>query len=1171
MDNHHQNRKYIVDHLRAELVGPMPEGREIDTTKPVRFDDQKQAYGPWKQAESGEEILIRDVPHKRYGIGVLYPFGTLQEPELSKNDLDIVNDPIINNTTQEHFAILTEDAYKAAETIAARIDVAETEEMDLSTANSYKPSSMGVSFLADLPNNSMLVVHVTGGRYRQQAVSVQEREQTWWCRSSISGTAIFTSDELKLYPYRFLCSKPVEGTNLENFKLNIEVYSRPTRNLGERLLTISLVNRNIGTENNDQSMLFQSHFKVTLTSDSLSEHDGWIHPYPSYLTIAPDAEEQSLSLLYRHAEIFATGHGCAADWGIASTSLEKSKGYVGWVSAECLPCVETPSITPDILDSSGEKIIVPMAPLAGLIATDDGFQSLDRVIEGYETWIKQKQSELEQLAPQYQAAAQDHLNQCRTCANRMRDGVQYLRTNSNAEKAFRLANHAMLLQQVRANPKIRYYQYDSITQTSSFSEPFSEPDLLLGNKRGNWRPFQIAFLLMSLQSTADGNIEDRRMVELIWFPTGGGKTEAYLGLAAFSIFFRRLIDPRDTGVQVLMRYTLRLLTAQQFQRAAGLICAMEYLRRQNQSVLGVDPLTIGIWLGSSITPNTRKDARNILAELRREQGENKFILTRCPWCRAQIGPIKSSAQTTRTRSKRKRDSSPTVVGYETDTQSVIFRCSDEKCPFHIQLPVYVIDEDVYLKRPSLVIGTVDKFAMLAWKSEARSLFGLEPDGSRNVSPPGLIIQDELHLISGPLGSIVGLYEAAIEDLCTDKRKTIPIPPKIVSSTATIRRYHSQIKSLYARDKVTLFPPSGLEAGDSYFARYARNSDGTLQPGRLFVGVHGPSLGSMQTVQVRTLSTLLQAPVPLNLEERDPWWTLLTFFNSLRELGTTLTLLQSDIPDYLAVLRQRMGYEWSEMRHLWNIKELTSRLQNDEIPAAITALEASCTASDYPVDVCLASSIIEVGVDIDRLSLMAIVGQPKTTAQYIQVSGRVGRQWIERPGLVVTMYGASKPRDRSHFEKFRSYHERLYAQVEPTSVTPFSPPVLERALHAVMAVFVRQYGDEAITESPRPFPVLLLDSLYKLLHSRIKAVDPAELNNFNAMFEQRRNEWQTREPREWKAVSGSASNPGLLRVAGSYVSRQDARLSWPTAQSMRDVDAMCEAIITRLYALGDADA
>lgn len=481
------------------------------------------------------------------------------------------------------------------------------------------------------------------------------------------------------------------------------------------------------------------------------------------------------------------------------------------------------------------------------------------------------------------------------------------------------------------------------------------------------------------------------------------------------------------------------------------------------------------------------------------------------------------------------------------------------------MPVFVIDEDIYDVRPSIVIATVDKFARLAWDENCRALFGIGTDGERIASPPQTIIQDELHLISGPLGSLVGLYETVIEQLCTDERDGLTRRPKIVSSTATIRRYEDQIRSLYARRDVALFPPRVIDASDSFFAHFADEEDGGLSPGRMYVGVHAPGLGSVQTAQVRTFSALLQAPQPLDDSDRDPWWTLMVFFNSLRELGTSLTLLQSDIPDYLKVIRNRFNLKPTDVRRLKTIVELTGRLGSDQVPKSMEQL--SQPASGDAVDVCLASNVIEVGIDIDRLSLMTVVGQPKTTSQYIQVTGRVGRQWWSRPGLIVTILSPTKPRDRSHFEKFRSYHERLYAQVEPTSVTPFSPPVLDRALHAVLVSFVRQNG--AVGISPWPVPHELIERAYELLAGRVQSVDKEEEDTLERLFGDRRSEWITWQRRIWQSWGADEEIP-LLRRAGEYATRTAAQLSWSTPTSLRNVDAECRAEVSLGYVQGDSD-
>lgn len=1164
------NRLTIIRKLREELVGPSPQGKELDCSKAIQFDSFKDSYGPWKQNANGEEILQRDSPTKRYGIGVLYPPEIVQEDSIDaageaaigmygKNESvenDHLNSPLTKDGQKDLDKALNREIRNYED---------ESNDLDLSASNTYRPSSMGISFLASIELGTKIIVesptdtNYSGiGRYKPLEVQIKEsgRPSIWWSRVPIQFRLEFDANELMTS--RFLSQKLDETHKVGPIDLHVEVYARknPYASIqSEQLITICLVNRSESGNRRDELCAFQSTFTVRVVSASGKSQ---ILPYPEAHLTNMDDEEKSIALLYRNYKTYATGHGCSANWSDRSPD-----GQVQWLKAECLPTYEAPSTTPDIVDENGIPAVVSMVALAGPTDRDNYFSEINRLIELYKKWISNKRDLIANLPDEFHDTANQHLDDCVICVERMREGVQFLESNPTAMEAFRLANYAILLQQLTARqPRTTTYNFD--TNRWEFSEEYIEPDInTIPEGRGNWRAFQVAFLLMSLQSSVDAEDRFRETVELIWFPTGGGKTEAYLGLTAFSLFMRRLMNPNDSGVHVITRYTLRLLTAQQFQRATKLICAMELIRRDRDD-LGQDPFTIGIWVGGSNTPNRRSDAISILGQLNKGDRftENKFILGQCPWCGSQMGPI-----TNKVGKKWKTK----VAGYIRKGKTVEYRCVDSNCNFHRGLPVYSIDEDIYEFRPSVVIGTVDKFATLAWRPEARTLFGIDEEGKREISPPGLIIQDELHLISGPLGSMVGLYETVIEELCSDRRYGSPIKPKIVSSTATIRRYKEQTKALYGRENVTLFPPSGLDADDSFFAQYARDDTGKLRPGRTYVGIHGPGLGSLQTVQVRTFTSLMQAPINISSDhQKDPWWTLLIFFNSLRELGTTLSLFQSDIPDYLIVNAQRHGIAYSSMRKLWRIRELTGRLRSDEVPEAISALEVPYDDSNLrkPVDACLASNILEVGVDIDRLSIMSVVGQPKSTSQYIQVTGRVGRRWWERPGLVLTIYSASKPRDRSHFEKFRTYHERLYSQVEPVSVTPFSPPALDRALHAVMVVYARQFGDKRVATSPYPYPENLIEHLREILLPRVRMIDKAEVGNFIEVFNRRAKEWKRWNRTGWEKRS-SDENYLLLR-AGEYVEPESKLLTWQTPTSMRTVDAECEAKITALYLQDEGD-
>ncbi|WNF21316.1 helicase-related protein [Mesobacillus jeotgali] len=1140
-----ENRELLINSLKKEFIGMEPfEGEEIDCSGDISFEKEEVAYRPYIQKDSGQEIIQRGTPLARYGTAILFPTGQVSGEDLEskiETEVEDDNENLVDKKSLEKIEKRQTDKLKDA-----------SEEFDISPANSFKPNSMALSFKGKITSESKLIIRVKGGRYVPKKIGINEKEREWWLRVPVEGMFLCSGKDLL---ENTICTA-ILIDSIESLKLDVKVVSRP-QNDGTRLLTVGLTNRTDGEAKGkiDSNCLFQAEFIVTIDDP---ENQSCILAYPESENFNNlDDEEKSIAMLYRNLKTFAIGHGCAADWG----DVQKGE-KVKYVKTEFLPTYETRSMTPDIKRKDGTRIEVSMKQLAGLETGNEGFEDLEEIIELYREWIENQTESVVLLDPKFHKVAYENLNICSQTADRMENGLKYLKTNANALTAFRFANHSVLLQQISGEQREGIIEDDTLI----FHTPYKEPDLdHLPGTKGKWRAFQIAFLLMSIHSAGEKESKEREIVDLIFFPTGGGKTEAYLGLAAFSMFMRRIKDKNDAGVDVIMRYTLRLLTADQFQRTSRLICAMEFLRRQNVKLLGPREFSIGIWLGSDTTPNSNKKALESLKKIKSGKTENNpFILNTCPWCGAKLGEYKVKTSKSKVKSYQKKPKNKIAfLGYKGLVDKVITHCPDQNCIFFEALPVYIVDEEIYKERPTFIIGTVDKFAMLAWNSDIRSLFGINEEGRRELSPPGLIIQDELHLISGPLGSLTGFFETIIDEFCTDRRFSRNHRAKIVCSTATIRRYKEQVSALYARDQIRLFPSPGLNEEDSFFATYALDTNGELMPGRKYVGINTPILGSMQTLQVRALTTLLQTPMQLPDKERDPWWTLLLFFNSLRELGTTITLMHSDIPNHLKVLRNRFGINFDQIRRLRRIEELTSRLSNDEVSVAIDKLKQKYDDTGKVIDISLASNIIEVGVDIDRLSLMSVTGQPKTTAQYIQVTGRVGRRWYERPGLIVTLYSATKPRDRSHFEKFRSYHQMLYAQVEPTSVTPFSPRVIDRALHAVMVAYVRQTGEKHNITSPRPFPEDLLSEIEHIILERVKKVDKAELESVKSVFNKRKREWRNYEPLRWSGNPDGDDYP-LLRVAGQYADSKAKRLSWATMMSMRNVDAQCKGKITDLY-------
>jgi hypothetical protein len=595
----------------------------------------------------------------------------------------------------------------------------------------------------------------------------------------------------------------------------------------------------------------------------------------------------------------------------------------------------------------------------------------------------------------------------------------------------------------------------------------------------SWRAFQLAFLLLNLPGLANPSDPNRATVDLLFFPTGGGKTEAYLGLAAFAIVLRRLRNPQHegragAGVAVIMRYTLRLLTLDQLGRAAGLICALELERRKNASRYGVWPFEIGLWVGKAATPNQMgrkgdKSDDTARTKVRRYKADPKsnpipVPIEECPWCRKLFEPRSFE-----------------LVPNEDAPKELRISCSNLACPFSTGsgLPIVAVDEPLYRRLPAFVIATVDKFASLPWNGSSGMLLGgaerFDADGfggpigpangtrlEHPLPPPDLIIQDELHLISGPLGTIAGLYETVIEGLCLRGSGASVPRPKIVASTATVRHAHDQIQALFGRASSRIFPPPGPDRRDSFFAQTI-SADKT--PARLYVGLAAPGRNpkvlfrrAWAAVMGATQRAYEQAGGKKNPNNpADPYTSVLGYFNALRELGGARRILEEEVQATLKSFGSRKRYGETEGLFRDRLKftevlELTSRVSTAKVAEARRKL--GCTiASDEHVDCAIATNMISVGLDIPRLGLMVVFGQPKTHSEYIQATSRVGRE-DAKPGLVLTLLNVHKPRDRSHYERFRHYHETFYRSVEASSVTPFSARALDRGLAGALVGYAR---------------------------------------------------------------------------------------------------------------------
>lgn len=856
---------------------------------------------------------------------------------------------------------------------------------------------------------------------------------------------------------------------------------------GTRALSLFVVNRREPEEKlrADLAFIFQAKLRI--------RYDRGFVARPNLTGEgAQHFDDQVADLQYRHQMEYAVGHGVAVTWNLADNQPESPSEDGAEAHNPLIRVVETTwlprSEVKRVVTREVEGVLTDMEGLAKLGAAtttaEDVENALGRLPLAYGEWIEGQaaidvgdgdidagSNEPASTGPAAKEKTRDELlRRAQVAKERIQDGISLLASSAEAREAFALANEAMALQALKRSPE-RYQ----------------------GESRPKWRLFQLAFVLLNLRGLTDPHHDDRKNVELIFFPTGGGKTEAYLGCIAYTLILRRMRGQerpdQGLGVAVLLRYTLRLLTLDQLERAATLVFALEKLRRSRPQRLGATRFSIGLWVGRSATANTLANVARQLDDFAADRGKSPFPLATCPWCKSPIGPKAMEMKPGKTNADR------------VEVACLNYRdCEFSRRQSGQSLPILFVDEEIYRELPCFVVSTVDKFALIPWRGEVGKLFGrvnkrFDPRGGlstffnsadkgaggakkgvpkiaetlpNGLLPPELIVQDELHLISGPLGTMVGLYETAIESLCTAELDGKKVGPKIISSTATVKRAQEQIQALFGRSAHTVFPPPAVDVSETFFAQVDHESDG-----RVYVGVAAAGR-PLKGILLRTYVPLLGAAQKYfdfdgdEGQPVDPYMTLAGYFNSLRELGGMRRLVDDEVRTRLRHVHKRRPRDmleretWLRGREIKSVVELTSREGTGAISEAKDRLGYPATRKGS-VDVVLASNMISVGVDIDRLGMMVVAGQPKSTNEYIQATSRVGRD-VNRPGLVVTVFHLGRPRDRSHYERFEAYHQAFYRFVEATSVTPFSGPALERGLAGLLVGLVRHKNEEMTPSS-----------------------------------------------------------------------------------------------------------
>lgn len=1015
----------------------------------------------------------------------------------------------------------------------------------ISTTRFQLPSSIGISFYVQSDLNG-LNLDVCWGDYSKSSRKYtgkdeKEHSRAVYTRIPMKETVrVVFADFTRTNDYPLVCDSNV----------HVHVSRIPLKG-GYSLVTAYVVNKRKNPANSTERLMFQ----VELKAHAEDGRPVFIAEHICREILAAD------EFYFAQRPILGRGRGCAAVWD------KPVNGKTTSISTAFIPEYEFPGVSA-ALDGFDQYYFSTLT-MSKKAKKDETIGKLKTLADSYDSWITKTLSGSKRMEDQAfrERIGNTVIGRCQDALRRIREGIHIIETDDTAFEAFCFMNCVIFLQNSIKNYAKKHGTDEVVCSFTDFIRQKGK------SSNFGWRPFQIAFILMNLAGIVNPEHPDREIVDLLYFPTGGGKTEAYLGLMAFAIANRRLRATEDSeynldgGVTVMLRYTLRLLTTQQRDRITKMVVAAEKIRRQAYPRFGTEPISIGFWVGGGVTPNKfeefiekpdrPQDARSAVNHV------CKQLLT-CPFCGK---PLKEEN-----------------FYIDTDRKTIEIYCSDRDCEFYkyrdgrYPIPVYLVDEEIYSKCPTIILSTVDKFARLPWDVNTNALFGrvnrkCSRDGYvaigaehgrhnrtetlptstltdiRPFLPPELIIQDELHLITGPLGTVYGAYETIIEDMCTHDG----IRPKYVVSTATIKNAEEQTRCLYARKNTTQFPPNGFEIGDSFFIREIPVDD---NPFRKYVGICAPGQ-SMKNALLWIYAIILQAAYTYSLQEEyrdviDPYYTLVGYFNSIRELGGAVRLLQDDIPKRIHRIKRKYGLE--KERYLYRNEEITSRMASFRIPEKLSQLETTFEKKGC-LDTAIATNMIAVGMDVDRLGLMAVTGQPKQNSEYIQATSRIGRS---HPGLVVTLYNAYRPRDLSHYENFTGYHAQLYRFVEGTTATPFSARARDRVLHALVISAIRLNYPQMANNPDAAAIVSLTDeqiaTVRKMIIDRLNIVKPSaiadaedEINQFIEWWKLRAS--RTDKPLRYYVVGTDRYN----RLMNPY-DKPHEEDEKATLQSMREVES-----------------
>lgn len=1132
-------RQKILEAVRRDLIGPSSLSEELN-----------------------------EIPTSSYITGLLYPADTAVTEDENYFDVEF-----------------TEKKFDAdGETMEAGI-FEEEEPEERVKSGFQKPSSVGISFYIG-DDVSKIYAYINWGKYYAEQVQGE----------FIDGTLEEDAENKKKKKHNVYVREHMHDVveiDLKDGKRSKQIQLDRNGNIYIYVMKMQLDNGynmvSVYLHNNDKSDGDEKEYEKVMFQVEMLIADDLKSPIfvPEYVCRKVELEDE---YYYKGRPVYARGRGCAAMWDTVVDELNATA-----VKTSFIPDYEIPSVSAQIEDMP--EHVFSMLQMGSTKKKEEVIGNLRLVTSMYGSWINDVLiNDGSMQDDKFTTTGQAIIDKCNDANHRMSAGIDLIEQNEKAYKAFVFMNQAMYLQR----------SITSFSKEYGNGIPCSLRDFMKdmpekGRKQDHseWRPFQIAFVLLNLCGIMAGELPERDIVDLLYFPTGGGKTEAYLGLIAFTIAYRRLTASeeeeyeKDGGVTVFLRYTLRLLTTQQRDRLMRLIVAMEQLRVKNEELYGHERITIGFWVGGNVTPNKFSDYSDT-DQFKKKEFLRKLTkqIIKCPYCGK---PIAKDDYTINEKGK-----------------SVEIHCSDSYCMFSKSsgktIPVYLVDEEIYAKCPTVIISTVDKFARLPWSEQVGLLFGRtdrccsrcghiaigeKHPGRHNADvsaglekastseckpfyPPELIIQDELHLITGPLGTIYGGYETVVEEMCCIERNGRKIRPKYIVSTATIKNAGEQIKFLYGREKFDQFPPSGFDTRDSFFIKeiplpkdnLAAVSTDKLQeiidegekPFRQYVGICA-SGQSVKTTLIRLYSIILQTALDLSKDPEfedyiDPYYTLIGYFNSIRELGGAVRLLDDDIASRIRVVKNKYNSIAQRYIGIDGKKEITSRIPSWEIAQVLEKLTVPYDKNKEKqncYDVVIATNMIAVGMDVDRLGLMTVVGQPKQNSEYIQATSRVGRQ---HPGIIFTVYNPYRPRDLSNYENFVGFHSQMYRYVEGTTATPFAARARDRVLHALVVALLRlkieEMADNSGASCINDVSDEGINEIKSMILERVKVISPSTYADTEDEIDTFLSTWKciAKSDKLYFFVPSVADDKKrLLTYYGEFYADKEK----PTLSSMRDVE------------------